>query len=152
MNIPNIPKINIVGLDSQQASDAEAHPLLQQNSDQASQVPKETPKLMCDTQQAETELSPETLKKKKAFIMTGNTLMPPILEEREMGSSELSFSDNPKNTITMLAISEDKSKSIEKSSSNPFDANSMPFEKKEVADIMIKEEIAIEPEVKIESQ
>ena len=47
--------------------------------------------------------------------MTGNTLIPPIIEEREMGSSELSFSDNPKNTITVLAISEDKSKSLEKS-------------------------------------
>lgn len=38
--------------------------------------------------------------------------MPPILEEKELGSSEMSFSDNPKNH--MAGSSEFKSKSLEK--------------------------------------
>lgn len=78
--------------------------------------------------------------------MTGNTLMPPILEEREMGSSELSFSDNPKNTITIIAISDDKSKSLEKSNQFSFDPNPMSFEKKDDEDIIIKEESIAEIE------
>ena len=77
--------------------------------------------------------------------------MPPILEEREMGSSELSFSDNPKNTITVLAISEDKSKSLEKYNQNSFDINPLPFEKKEAVDIITNEESGIEHNVKLES-
>lgn len=38
--------------------------------------------------------------------------MPPILEEKELGSSEMSFSDNPKNH--MAGSLDFKSKSLEK--------------------------------------
>ena len=51
--------------------------------------------------------------------------MPPILEEKEMGSSEMSFSENPKNNLA--GSSDFKSKSLEKdlplASSDPIVAN-----------------------------
>ena len=107
-------------------------------------MPKETPKLVGESTQGDNVISPESLKKKKTFATAGNLLMPPILEEREMGSSELSFSENPKNTLTVLAISEDKSKSFEKSNQIPLDTNPLSLENKDEADIMIKEENIIE--------
>ena len=107
-------------------------------------MPKETPKLVGESTQGDNVISPESLKKKKTFATAGNLLMPPILEEREMGSSELSFSENPKNTLTVLAISEEKSKSFEKSNQIPLDTNPLSLENKDEADIMIKEENIIE--------
>ena len=42
-------------------------------------------------------------------MLPEDTLMPPIIEEKEFQSSELSFSENPKNALTGVALSEEQS-------------------------------------------
>ena len=45
---------------------------------------------------------------KKSYMLPEDTLMPPIIEEKELPSSELSFSEHPKNPLTAARMPDEQ--------------------------------------------